>query len=75
MSLINKFTIRNLTTKRLTTGLREGGTLEGSEATAQDAWFSSGSFNPLSGGAEQFLWEKTPKNSLNKSWGTWKEAA
>lgn len=29
-----------------------------------------GSFHPLYFGAELFLWEKTRKNSLNKSWGT-----
>lgn len=67
--LVNECNIRKFTTSWLTTRLREGGTLEGSKASAQDAWLRSASFNPLSGRAELFLWEKTPKNSLNKSGG------
>ena len=67
--LINKCNIRKFTTSWLTTRLREGGTLEGSKASAQDAGLHSASFNALYGEAELFLWEKTPKNSLNKSWG------
>lgn len=49
--------------------------LDRSEANAHDARLSLAPSTPLCRGAELFLWEKTPKNSLNKAWGTWKEAA